>query len=126
MALLESGENYLEAILVLEQQVTFVRSIDIAKFLAFSKPSVSRAVMVLKRDGYIDVDVNGIITLSDQGRNIAETIYERHQFMCEVLMMLGVDEKTASEDACRIEHVLSQKSFDCIKKHASQGMLKKH
>ena len=115
MAIQESGENYLEAILILKERNGYVRSIDVAHELGFSKPSVSRAMSVLKKEGHIEMDGLNQILLTESGRKIAETIYERHQVLSKFLVSLGVDEKTAVNDACRIEHVISPKSFDKIK-----------
>ena len=117
MKIQESAENYLETILILGQEKPYVRSIDIANELGFSKPSVSVAMKNLRTNGYILVDENGQITLTESGRKIAETIYERHTALSDWLMKLGVDKETASEDACRIEHVISAKSFAAIKAH---------
>ncbi len=117
MKIQESAENYLETILILGQEKPYVRSIDIANELGFSKPSVSVAMKNLRTNGYILVDENGHITLTESGRKIAETIYERHTALSDWLMKLGVDKETASEDACRIEHVISAKSFAAIKAH---------
>lgn len=113
----ESAENYLETILILSQKKPQVRSIDIVNELAFSKPSVSVAMKNLRQNGYILMDKDGHITLTDAGREIAETIYERHQLLSQCLVRLGVDEQTAIEDACRIEHVISAKSFEAVKRH---------
>ena len=113
----ESAENYLETILILSQKKSQVRSIDIVNELAFSKPSVSVAMKNLRQNGYILMDKDGHITLTDAGREIAETIYERHQLLSQCLVRLGVDEQTAIEDACRIEHVISAKSFEAVKPH---------
>ncbi len=117
MGLKPSGEMYLETIFVLSQKKSSVRSIDIAEHMNYSKPSVSRAVGNLKRANYISVDKDGYITLTDDGLALAQKIYERHTILSKVLMMLGIDEETASEDACRIEHVISEKSFKTIKKY---------
>ena len=117
MKIQESGENYLETILMLEQKNGTVRSIDIANELAFSKPSVSRAMGLLKSGGYIKVDENGFITLLEPGREVAEMIYERHELLTDWLTRLGVDPKIAAEDACRMEHVISAESFSAIKQH---------
>ena len=117
MTLLESGEMYLETILVLSQQKDHVRSIDVAEYMQFSKPSVSRAVGILKNGGYIEIDSFGYISLTDSGREAAERIYERHRILSEILMRLGVDEKTATEDACKMEHYISDTSFAAIKEH---------
>ncbi|MCM1253592.1 MAG: metal-dependent transcriptional regulator [Clostridium sp.] len=117
MKIQESAENYLETILILAQKKGNVRSIDIANELEFKKPSVSVAMKNLRENGYIRVDDNGFITLTESGRQIAETMYERHILFSRWLMELGVNEKTAVEDACKMEHVLSKESFDAIKKH---------
>ena len=117
MKIHESAENYLETILILSLQHPSVRSIDIATELNFSKPSVSVAMKNLRENGYILVDDHGHISLTDSGRQIAETIYERHTLISACLESLGVDSKTASEDACRIEHVISPKSFQALKDH---------
>lgn len=117
MKIQESAENYLETILMLGQDKPYVRSIDIATELGFSKPSVSVAMKNLRTNGYILVDENGHITLTESGLKIAETIYERHTALSNWLIQLGVDKQTAVEDACRIEHVISAKSFEAIKAH---------
>ena len=113
----ESAENYLETILRLQKKIPQVRSIDIANELDFSKPSVSIAMKNLRENGCITMDAGGIITLTDTGRKIAENIFDRHKVFTQLLMGLGVDEKTAAEDACRIEHVVSAESFTAIKKY---------
>lgn len=118
MHLQESGEMYLETILILSKKMSEVRSIDICEYMGYSKPSVSRAVGLLKNGEYINVDKNGYITLSPSGREVAEKIYERHTLLTQFLIKIGVDEKTATEDACRLEHVISDASFNAIKKHA--------
>lgn len=117
MAIQESGEMYLETVYILSQKGPFVRSIDVAEYMGFSKPSVSRAVGLLKSGGYIVVDGNGYITLTDEGRSIAEKIYERHTVMTDVLVQLGVSKEIALEDACKMEHVISDESFEAIKRH---------
>ena len=117
MSLLESGEMYLETILVLSQKKNAVRSIDVAEEMSFSKPSVSRAMGILKKGSYIEIDSLGHITLTDSGRAAAERIYERHRILSEILIRLGVDEKTATEDACKMEHYISDTSFAAIKEH---------
>lgn len=119
MKIQESAENYLETILVLSQKKAHVRSIDIAHEMSFSKPSVSIAMRNLRENGLIYTDDSGYIHLTDSGREIAETIYERHTIISRWLMYLGVDEKIASEDACRIEHVLSPETFQAIKEHVT-------
>lgn len=116
MQIHESGEMYLETILVLHRQKPHVRSIDIAEYMNYSKPSISRAVNLLKNDGYIEIDDSGYITLTDKGLEIAEKIYDRHTTLTEYLTRLGVDKKIAAEDACAIEHVISDESFAAIKK----------
>ena len=113
----ESAENYLETILILHNRLGMVRSIDIATELGFSKPSVSVFMKNLRENGYILVDKDGYITLTDAGRAIADIIYERHQMIAEILMALGVDEETAYRDSCKIEHDISDKSFECMKQH---------
>ena len=113
----ESGEMYLETIYLLSQKQSSVRSLDVAEYMGFSKPSVSRALKLLINDGYIVIDKNGYITLSDAGKNVAGKIFERHTLLTKALMMLGVDAETAAEDACRIEHHISDESFSAIKRH---------
>ena len=117
MKIHESAENYLEAILVLKQEKGAVRSIDIVQHLNFSKPSVSRAMSLLRENGYITMDKEGWIELSDSGREIAERIYERHTLMSEWLAALGVSPEVAAQDACRIEHDISEQTFQKIKEH---------
>lgn len=114
----ESAENYLEAILMLSQQNGQVRSIDIVNELHFTKPSISYAMKRLRENGYIRMDSVGLITLTEEGRAIAERVYNRHKVLANYLMALGVEETVARADACRIEHVISPESFDCIRKHA--------
>ncbi len=121
MIIQESGEMYLETIFVLSQKSQYVRSIDIADHMNYSKPSVSRAVNNLKNEGYISIDDNGYISLNDTGLAIATKIYERHTFLTDVLISLGVDNKTASQDACKIEHDISDTSFEAIKKAFSKN-----
>ena len=113
----ESGENYLETILVLKRSGKDVRSIDIVREMELSKPSVSRAMKILKNGGFIEVDDGGYITLTQTGREVAERIYERHGVLSQWLMNIGVDKKTALEDACKIEHDISVESFNALKKH---------
>lgn len=117
MAIHESGQMYLEAIYVLSQKSKNIRAIDVCAYLNYSKPSVSRAVGILKKNGYISVDSDGYITLNEEGRVLAEVLYERHTVLTKMLVELGVDEETATEDACRIEHVISDKSFAAVKSH---------
>ena len=116
MANTESAENYLETILMIKNKKGSVRSIDIANELEFSKPSVSVAMKNLRENGFIEVDQNGYITLLESGKEIADRMYERHTTLSNWLISLGVDEKIAVEDACRIEHVISTESFEAIKK----------
>ena len=123
MQLQESGEMYLETILILSQRGA-VRSLDVAEYMHFSKPSVSRAVSLLKNGGFIVVDKNGFIELTDAGREVADSMYARHRLLTSLLTMLGVDEETAAEDACKIEHDISEKSFEAIKKHVKLYMKK--
>ena len=117
MKLQESGENYLETILLLKKKKNFVRSVDVAEELGFKKSSVSVAMKNLREREHITVTKEGYIYLTESGREIAEMIYERHQLLSAWLVKLGVDEKIAAEDACKIEHVISKESFDAIKKH---------
>lgn len=117
MRLLESGEMYLETILILTKEKGSVRSLDVAEYMSFSKPSVSRAVGILKEGGYIQVDKAGLITLTESGREIAEKIYDRHTVLSSLLIRLGVSEKTAVEDACKMEHDISDETFEAIKRH---------
>ena len=115
MILQESGEMYLETIYILSKTNSDVRSIDIARKLNFSKPSVSRAINLLKEDGYINVDSDGYIALSDKGYQVASTIYDRHTILSDFFKSIGVSEETATKDACRIEHVISDETMDKIK-----------
>lgn len=109
-----SGEDYLEAVLILQKKQGMVRSIDLARHMGFSKPSISHAVGVLKRR-FPDVDEDGYLNLTNAGREVAEKIYERHQFFTEQLVAVGVDRETAERDACRIEHVISEEAFEKLK-----------
>ncbi|MBS7263957.1 MAG: metal-dependent transcriptional regulator [Eubacteriales bacterium] len=120
MRLHESGEMYLETILILSQKQNMVRSIDVAEDMGFSKPAVSRAMAKLKADKYILIDSEGYIALTESGRQIAEKIYERHTILTRFLIRLGVDEETAAADACKIEHDMSDKTFDAIKNHVRE------
>lgn len=120
MHLLESGEMYLESILQLSLKQANVRSIDISEYMGYSKPSVSRAMGILRNGGYIQVDKDGFITLTDSGREIAQKIYERHTVLTQLLIRLGVSPETAAADACKMEHALSDESFDAIKAHIRQ------
>ena len=120
MKLYASGEDYLEAVLVLQRKPGMVRSVDLARHMGFSKPSISHAVGVLKNGGFLTVDDDGFLHLTVIGREIAEKIYERHLFFMEQLIAAGVDPKTAEADACRIEHIISDESFDRLKEAAAQ------
>ena len=120
MSIHESAENYLETILVLGHNGSRVRSIDIVNELDFSKPSVSVAMKKLRSKGYIAVDEEGYITLTESGLKIAETMYERHMLISDWLIFLGVDKKTAVNDACRMEHAMSESSFSAIKEHIAE------
>jgi Mn-dependent DtxR family transcriptional regulator len=118
----ESAENYLETILILGQNGRPVRSIDIVNELLYSKPSVSVAMKNLREKGFIAIDQGGFITLTESGRKIAESMYERHTLLSDWLMFLGVERNTAVNDACRMEHIISESSFSAIKKHIENGM----
>ena len=117
MNLLESGEMYLESIYVLSKRKDGVHSVDVGEYLGYSKPSVSRAIGLLREGGYVTVDGEGHLRLTEKGASIAEKIYERHTVLTEFLTALGVTEATAAADACRIEHDISDESFEAIKKH---------
>ena len=117
MHIQESGEMYLETIYVLSRQNGHVRSIDISEHMGYSKPSVSRAMSLLKKGEYIRIDKDGYITLTESGLAVAQTIYERHTLLSQMLQLLGVDPKIAAEDACKLEHAISDESFAAIKKH---------
>jgi len=116
----ESAENYLETILIIHERKGEVRSIDIVNELEFSKPSVSIAMKNLRENGYINVNKDGYITLTEKGMEIAERIYERHRLISRCFILMGVDPATAVEDACRVEHVISQETFEAIKKYAAK------
>ena len=120
MELHESGEMYLEAILVLGQKSGFVRSVDVSEYLGYSKPSVSRAMGILRSGGYVVVDQDGGLSLTRTGREIAEKIFERHTLLSQLLMALGVPAGTAIADACRMEHAISDESFQALKRHMAQ------
>lgn len=115
MKIYESGEDYLEAVLVLQKEKGMVRSVDLARHMGFSKPSISHAVGVLKNGGFLTVDEDGYLHLTEDGREVAEKIYERHQFFTEQLVAVGVDRETAERDACRIEHAISEETFQKLK-----------
>ena len=116
----ESGEMYLETILVLSRDKNDVRAIDVGQKMGYSKPSVSRAMGILKERGMITIDPSGRILLTEEGRSIAENIYDRHKTLTELLVMVGVDEKTAADDACKIEHYISETAFRAVKKRMDQ------
>ena len=120
MHLQESGEMYLETVLVLSKKGGLVRSIDVGEYMGYSKPSVSRAVGLLKSGGYLTVGADGGLQLTETGLEVAEKIYERHTLLTKCLVMLGVDEDTAAEDACKIEHDISDESFEAIKNHVRE------
>ena len=117
MIMQESGEMYLETILVLSKKSSAVRSVDVCEHMGFSKPSVSRAIGLLKNGGYVLMDKNGYLTLTDLGLEVANKIYERHTLLTEFLVKIGVDKQTAANDACKMEHVISDETFDAIKRH---------
>ena len=117
MALQESGEMYLEAIYVLSREKGFVRSVDVSEYRNYSKPSVSRGIGILKEGGYVLMDKDGGLTLTEAGRAVAQKIYDRHMTLTKFLTLLGVDESIAEEDACRIEHCISDESFFAVKNH---------
>ena len=121
MSLQESGEMYLETILILSQKLSGVRSIDVCEEMGYSKPSVSRAVGILKNGGYITVDHDGYITLTDEGRNVAEKTYERHRVLSGFFRSIGVSDEIASEDACKIEHDISDETFEALKRYIAQN-----
>lgn len=122
MSVHESGEMYLEAILVLTEQRGYVRSIDISEYLGYSKPSVSRAMGILRTGGYITMDGDGAIRLTETGAQIAGKIYERHRLLTRILTRLGVSEETAAADACKMEHAISDESFAAIKRYAQEKL----
>ena len=116
MHIQESGEMYLETIFVLSQKSSAVRSIDVCEYMGFSKPSVSRAMGLLKNAGYVEADENGYLSLTKEGRELAEKIYERHTVLTQFLVKLGVNEAVASEDACKMEHHMSDETFEAMKR----------
>ena len=120
MHIQESGEMYLETIFVLQKKNNHVRAVDVAEYMGYSKPSVSRAMGLLKKGGFIEIAPDGAIALTDSGYAVAEKIYERHTLLSRLLVSLGVNEKTAMEDACKIEHNISDESFEAIKKHVQE------
>ena len=123
MGVHESGEMYLEAIYVLREKNGFVRSIDVSEYLGYSKPSVSRAMGILRSGEYITIDTDGGLTLTEKGKDIARKIFERHTLLTKMLMHIGVSEETAAADACKLEHAISDESFEALKQYAA-GILK--
>ena len=121
MKIQESAENYLETILMLKEEKGAVRSIDIARKMDFSKPSISRAMSLLRENGYITMDKEGWLELTDAGRAIAEQVYERHRLLSQWLIALGVEPQVAREDACKIEHDISSQTFECIRAHIAKS-----
>lgn len=120
MKIQESGEMYLETILILSQKSPYVRSIDVGEYMGFSKPSVSHAMGLLRSGGYVNMDENGYLTLTEAGAELAGKIYERHRVLTCILTLLGVDEKVAAEDACKMEHDISDVSFAALKHHVEE------
>lgn len=127
MKILESAENYLEAILIISKKQTTVRAADICNFFGYSRPTVSAVIKQFKENGYINVNDN-LITLTEKGLSIAKTMFERHNVIAEILTAIGVDEETAHKDSCRIEHDISEKTFKCIKAYYNKNIdnLNKH
>lgn len=119
MAIQESGEMYLETILVLSEEKEEVHAVDVGKRMGYSKPSVSRAMGILKEDGFILVNPSGAITLTEEGRKRAQSIFERHNILSGLLMKIGVSKETAIEDACRVEHYISEETFEALKKYST-------
>lgn len=117
MNIQESAEMYLETILILSKKSEFIRSIDIVNYTGYTKPSISRAVNLLRKNGYLNIDEKGHISLTTSGATIAKNIYERHCVLTDLLINIGVDEETSKQDACKIEHVISKKTFKKIKEH---------
>ena len=126
MHLQESGEMYLETIYILSKKSSSVRSIDVGEYMGYSKPSVSRAVGILKKGGYVVMDKDGYLSLTDSGLEVAKKIYERHTTLTEFLVRLGVDKDTAVEDACKMEHDISDETFEALKRHAHKYADKQH
>ena len=122
MAIQESGEMYLETILILSQKMENVHAIDVGKYMGYSKPSVSRAMGILKDGGFVTVADSGVITLTEEGKKRAESVYQRHNVISELLMMIGVSEETAVEDACKAEHYISDETFEALKKFREEKM----
>ena len=126
MQLQESGEMYLETIHILSQRAKGVRAVDVAEYMGFSKPSVSRAVGLLRSGGYLDLDANGCLVLTDEGRRVAGRTYERHLFLTDFFVSIGVKKETAEKDACKIEHDLSDETFQAMKRHCQNAKSNKH
>ena len=122
MGVHESGEMYLEAIHVLTKNNGHVRSIDVSEYLGYSKPSVSRAMGILRNGGYVTVEKDGSLMLTESGREIAEKIYARHTLLTRLLIHIGVSEETAAEDACKLEHAISDESFDALQKFVAEKL----
>ena len=120
MQLLESGQMYLESILILSKERTNIRSVDVSEYMGFTKPSVSRAIGLLKSGGYITVDTDGYITLTETGAEVAHKMYDRHSLLTEFFVSLGVSSETATNDACKIEHHISDETFEAIKTHVTK------
>ena len=120
MQLQESGEMYLETIHILSQREKGVRAVDVAEYMGFSKPSVSRAVGLLRSGGYLDLDANGCLVLTDEGRRVAGRTYERHLFLTDFFISIGVKKETAEQDACKIEHDLSDETFQAMKAYVKK------
>lgn len=121
MLIKESAENYLEAILMIKKEKGYVRSVDVANHLNFTKPSVSVAMKSFREDGYVTVDHDGNITLTQKGMDIASKVYERHEIIAKALIALGVEEETAYEDSCKVEHDISQQTFDKLKAYLKKN-----
>lgn len=122
MHLQESGEMYLETLLILSKSSSTVRAVDIGEYMGFSKPSVSRALGLLKQGGYVQFDSDGFLFLTEEGQKVAEKTYERHQMLTAFFVRLGVSEKVAAEDACKIEHDISDETFEAVKRHAQKHL----
>ena len=122
MELLESGQMYLESLYILSLESDMVRAIDIGNYLGYSKPSVSRALVLLKNEGYIDKDSRGFLHLTEKGKQIAESVYELHEVLTELFIMMGVDMETADQDACRVEHYIGDKTFAAVKAYVKDHL----
>lgn len=122
MPIQESGEMYLETILILSEKNRYVRSLDVAEYMGYSKPSISRAMGLLKEGGYVEADEDGYLSLTEQGKEVAQKIYNRHRMLTAFLQSIGVSEKSADTDACRIEHVISDETFEAICRHVSDNL----